>query len=1000
MINVAANHTHPNAASLRTSVAIEFEKVITNNNLVPYSVSMSSRDKYDGCRYFYQEKDLDKEYRNMPIGPQHVIMMIDVDYYVDINRWLMYGNPILLYTFVPVIAGGKVADALFHVTNDTVHYNISGGSTYTHQLWDYTGDTVSVVDKSGTLITYKIEQHLLDADPNRRIIGFYPTSYIKYPYYKFVGTAGKGVSRRKLTYDNATVVTCGDTISVAANSSPISVTVPRNVYETISIRNQTSARPGIADVERLLITNKVDDASNCAPILFNLLNLKSTETPLTTSLPCNLRSKQPRHVTYQTLDPLVNEDGQPTGRTIAPSIVTNPAAYPVRSHNNDTASIAMRVTNILNTTVPSRQYDLYAREFVQRMTPLGIGVPYGFDEVLAKQNKPLQKVRNELAIPSLTLQAPNKLKTFLKSEPCVGVKAPRNITTVSTDHTLRYSRFTYAFKEHVLQKTKWFSPGMTPLEVNQRISEVVDQGAILRDYSNYDGTISEFLQKNIVQAMYLRYYPEEHHSELRKIFINEHPRTATTKTGIHYEPGYSTKSGSPATTDGNTPINAFNAFAALRLLGYSVDKAWDTLGLYCGDDGVDQSLTGFADALKRVSTDLGLTLKITEIERGDPISFCSRIFCDPITTTTSFCDPFRALAKLHLSNNANATRQQAAYNKASGYLATDALTPIIGVWCRKVIELTQLFEVKNPTADEKFKLDAGPWLQCDEDLMMKVFCDLTELTTSEVQFIEDRIKVSTSLDDLPESYIDNSKQFNVTVDGVINDTIVHPTLPSCTSAPSTSDISTSQCPTSVTPQPSSSLPIAAAKQESCTSSKLCDSSRIDDSDTLKRESPSTSTLPPTSIMLPSCSSSCSTLVVTGPAIMTSPVHSPTVTLTSTATQPISSTVSTDSSTPTDLNATLQTEKTLLSSTPIAPITTSPTPKVPLLATPISIPPETSPPLSQSQKNLLPETIPPALTQSEKNRLRRLRKQNAKRLRQQATQSSSTNKCNGSPATST
>lgn len=169
-IKMRKNHTHRAAASLRTSMAATIEQTIVKAGYIPYSVSMSARDKYDGCRYVYMPKDMDKTFRDDAIGPEHVIMLIDVDYYTNINAYLAYGNPIMLYTFVPTTAGGDVLDGCFSIRDNVVTYMVSGGATYVHQLWNYIGDTVAVLDHYNNLLSYAIEQMVCPEDPNRRII--------------------------------------------------------------------------------------------------------------------------------------------------------------------------------------------------------------------------------------------------------------------------------------------------------------------------------------------------------------------------------------------------------------------------------------------------------------------------------------------------------------------------------------------------------------------------------------------------------------------------------------------------------------------------------------------------------------------------------------------------------------------------------------------------------------------------------------------------------------
>jgi len=240
VIPMASGHTHPTAAALRTSASLALEDVVKGCGFQPYHVSMANRDREDGCRYYYFAKDLDKPFRDDPVKANHVLLMVDVDYYLDINHWLQYGNPILIYTFVPLTAGGELPDGNFSISNDEVTYNVSGGATYRHQIWDYRGDTVSVIDKNKNLLVYDIEQRVLANDPTRRIVCFFPKATVQYPYYKFMDVA-MPIQRRRYNFDSlpygegegpakTTAVTMvrddkAKTISVANAGSAVAVTI-------------------------------------------------------------------------------------------------------------------------------------------------------------------------------------------------------------------------------------------------------------------------------------------------------------------------------------------------------------------------------------------------------------------------------------------------------------------------------------------------------------------------------------------------------------------------------------------------------------------------------------------------------------------------------------------------------------------------------------------------------------------------------------------------------
>lgn len=790
MTPMSEQHTHGEAASLRTSVSKRFETVIKDAGYTPYNVSMSARDKHAGYTPYHIPKDLMMTYKEDKIGDKHVLVFIDNDYYEDMNAWLSFGNPILIYTFVPTTAGGEIPEgnANFSIKDDVITYNVSGGATYRHPIWDYTGSHASAIRKDGTLVTYAVEQHTLEADPTRRIICLCPIYHVPYPYYKFLQECGPLKRKTYLTNGvNAVEDHTAQTYSLADNGSDISVTVPKRLYAALLERFENSSKPMISDLERLMAQgpHKMPNAAIDAAILFKLMRkIQPAVTASTSGLDCN-------KVNYQAAGPLATEDGKPSGRQTTPSLVTQGNVFPCRSHNNDRASIEGRVLRTSNGKVPPQKYILWAEEFANLLVKdPNVGLPISHSEVVERQNRPSQRNRSKLVENTITGEYMNKLRTFIKAEPSNGTNDPRNITTVSTEHTIAASAFTYPFKEDILRNMKWYSPGKRPVVLAERVGCIVQpNGSIARDYSRFDGTISEWLQKNVVQRCYLRWCSHSVKAQMRKIFEEDHVQRATTSTGFKYNPGFGTKSGSPFTTDGNTIINAFNAYCALRMIGHSILQAWDNLGLYCGDDGIDQNLPGLSEAMDTVAIDLGLQLKKEIFDIAEPVAFCGRVFVAPAAMTDSYAIPMRTVSKLHLSPmNASISREQAATNKALGYITTDAQTPIIAAWAETVLRITGL-NAKNLTHEEDYKIENGAWPQTNPQAIRESFSALFGYSISEISDIELAIRSATTLDSIPQGILDNGDSVEHKLRAVLGDEIVGPmptSIPKCQQTPENS----------------------------------------------------------------------------------------------------------------------------------------------------------------------------------------------------------------------
>ena len=126
-------HSHGAAAMYRTSAAHAIKNAIRCVGCSPYSVSCSERDDCDGSRCFYSVRDLVQDFKLDPITNNHIMSMVDVDYYCEMPEYMSHGVPILLYTFVPNDVSGESDDAMFTIVDDTVTMFVDGGAIYKHK---------------------------------------------------------------------------------------------------------------------------------------------------------------------------------------------------------------------------------------------------------------------------------------------------------------------------------------------------------------------------------------------------------------------------------------------------------------------------------------------------------------------------------------------------------------------------------------------------------------------------------------------------------------------------------------------------------------------------------------------------------------------------------------------------------------------------------------------------------------------------------------------------
>lgn len=728
------NHSHHDSAVLRSSTTAKMETVITTAGLIPYSISASPREAFDGSRCYYSPKDLAVPYRFDEIHDNHVIMLVDVDYYLDINEILKLGRPVLIYTFVPTSVAGRNNEQSWSIKDDKATFIVRGGSAYSHYMWDYAGDTISVIADNLALIVYSVEQKQFDQDKNRRVISLLPRTLTRYPYYLPLPFQD-GLKRTQYTYGDVSVIydPISDLLSIGNNGDQFSVELEGKSFYAIKKRlaSKTSAPLGI-DIERML-KDDIEDKPETASILLQLIG---------TDFKANFSKTAIVQTNFQSTVGSKIDDGSTTEYAMMDSLLVFPAVYPCRSYNNDLAMIAGRIEKPRNVAEPAAIYNKFAREFSELLLDGGEHslLPLTIAQVVDIQNKPSQRARSDLVKNIMTEHFKVKLQPFQKSEGYSSANSPRNITSLNAEATLVFSTITYPFKWRFLKKTAWYTPGMTPNEIEFKLSGM--KGALLStDFSRFDGSISKWLQNRIVRTNYTQSLHGPHNKDLLYKKFNEmHHAKATTRNGVWYDPGYGTKSGSPFTTDGNTMINAFVSYAAFRQLGDDVQVSWASLGLYCGDDGLVQDRQGLRTSLLKVCQDLGLTIELIQVPDMEPIPFCGRFFMRADLECVSFADPMRTLAKFHLTSNKQVTPTQALINKACGYAATDASTPIISALLNRIfVKYGNL--PKNMLPEEEFRAN-NSWTQADRNVLLPYFLKVTGMDQETVDRLEDEILTS------------------------------------------------------------------------------------------------------------------------------------------------------------------------------------------------------------------------------------------------------------------
>jgi hypothetical protein len=758
-------HTHPEAASTRTWANNVLRQVLTMAGLIPYSVSMSTKDMRDGLsgsRYYYTAKDFAMPVRSDKLGSKHAYMLIDVDYYVDMPR-LLDGHAAVIYTFSPLTPGGRTTNGTYSITDDTVTEKINGGAEYTHKLWDYDHDCI-IVDHWGYSVVYLVEQRRT-VDHNRKLVVFSPIAKI-YGFGWLV--PGARLKRRDISHGQANYMRYQqqegkETILYHAMSfagASESAVVDDRSFETILHRMSLAKAPQISDVERILNQLNIGDSKYHAAMASILIALWKSDPTL---------FKQYRRIqtcgfetddafTYQTLGPLVTEDGTPSMRQVGPAYLEDGYA-PARSYNNDNACVNGRIVSIANTVRSYPPFMLQCfQEFVRKVVPdeiVGIGAPVSADEVEAQQLKPRQKAKIEQNRP-WAFGVPFVVKAFQKAEAYAKITDPRNISTVPTDHNVRLSSFTYAIAK-LMKQQHWYAFGKHPREFTEELRRKAATAAICipSDISRLDGSCGS-IHSQLVQSIFARYFADEYRSEAIELLEREHNAKGITKYHVKYNTGQTTISGSPVTSIRNTLINAFHCYYALRMVNPLPSDAYDKLGLYGGDDGCTFDID--PSKLEASFKKAGLTMKAELVPRGHPVKFLGRVYIDLWTTDESCCDVPRQIRKIGLSATpATVPNALVLRRRALGYLTTDPNTPFITPWAKAVLRLTDgltFTEQQEALASEGarwFEQFDSPFVELTElgrDYATSLFATEMQVSVQEIERFELAFETARTLTDL------------------------------------------------------------------------------------------------------------------------------------------------------------------------------------------------------------------------------------------------------------
>jgi hypothetical protein len=686
---IAANHTHGMSAKVRNDGSSFMDLFCAAVGLRGYFLQKSAADDRHnraGCRSFHWAKDLSAKHESFDPQSTDILCIVDVDMYLDMPKLLSnHFQPVLLTTFQPSRVAKSGGEFSFTFSkNSEVRYTVSGGAVYEHHVWNYGTDILVASTRNYGIWyhhVYNVDRRA--TDDHHELILLTPIRRLVHPLVSLTSIMGGSELKRLDVVENLS----GELFT------RLSVQTKDGLFRSIGKPDSTiqawitaEQDDGLASLARVGKNHELTPAT--VKTVVKDAN-QSSATILTEYHRCKLG--QTSDIVFPVERSVFNYQYDPTefDPTAKPSLIPFMTPFilgcyaPTRCVSNDVAAVNGRINSVKSKDIEMTPTLLrHMQEFVKFLVPEeNVGHPVDHTSVWDKQSKPTQRRILDRAgdISSLVVEDP--VQTFQKSEAYAKVNDPRIISTIPGVNKYNYSRYVYSFTD-VLRDTKWYAFGITPLQVAQTLASICQRASlvVLTDLSRFDGRVSKVLRILEHMAM-VRYFDKQYLKELNELMSSQQNQRAYTAFGVKYDTGNTRLSGSPETADFNSMDNAFMAYSALRESGKAPDEAWETLGIYGGDDGVTPDVN--PEAYTKVCASVGQVLEIDLVKHGDSgVSFLSREYGPEVWhgATDSMCDVKRQLSKLHttVSLPANITPFVKLSQKLYSYYLTDRNTPIIG----------------------------------------------------------------------------------------------------------------------------------------------------------------------------------------------------------------------------------------------------------------------------------------------------------------------------------
>jgi len=698
---INSSHTHPDSASSRASASSFCSRLAQNLGMNSYNIQRSLADERNdrpGSRSHIWTKDLTAKHVDFDPPNNPLNTFIDVDYYMDMNDFLATNEgPTIMYTLNPTVAAKDTGDYVFTFDNQSnIHYRVTGGGEFVHPLWNYNMDHFSVFQINAFTAIFKtflIERRKVDQ--NHEIVLIMPSGCWRglSAFFARAWLQTKSLIRQNFINGEFIRIHVQQpkllVVSTARVGNYSCATIPVKIDEILSaIVRHSKLDIALSQVQSQLSSIYGQDHDGLHAASATMYDFYRTTTPHKPVFVCPI-SDSVINYNFNVLD--CDPADPPLQEPFMSGFLQN-CYIPIRNPKSEEVAIQKRITEIAVPKMPqnsllTRLMTEYATFLIPEQHTLH---PVDAHEVAVRQSRPTQ--RRIIQVAEFMRLTKVYVASFLKKESYQDVKAPRVISTIPGELKVAYSCFMYSFADNVMYKQPWYAFGKTPKEIAVRVSEICQRAtfnAVNSDFSKFDGHGSN-LMRELERIVLLRAFHESHHEVLIDLHSKQYNLKAYSTTGIEYKTGYSRASGSPETSTFNSIVNCFVSYVErrTRLNPLTPRLAWESLGIFGGDDGLNYDV--YPKVYVNAATSIGQVVTVDEIPRGEMgVKFLARIYSPNVWfgNVNSCCDIPRTLSKLHVSNKLppNILPAHKLYEKARCLSFSDSETPIVGPYVTKVL---------------------------------------------------------------------------------------------------------------------------------------------------------------------------------------------------------------------------------------------------------------------------------------------------------------------------